>query len=571
MAVAGLLLLAANIEWAAYGHDAGGTRHSPAAQINKENVARLKPAWTLDTKDLARPKDRRPSALETTPLYVNGTLFLTSSTGRVIAADPATGAERWSFDPKVDVNRGYGDFTNRGLAWHASGLVIGVSVDARMFALRAKDGRKVWEVNLREGLRIAPREFAEYEETSPPCVIGDVVVVGSAVADNGRTDMPSGEVRGFDVRSGKKLWTWDPIPGSRTGGANAWSVIVADPARELVFVPTGSASPDYYGGARKEKNHANSVVAIEAKTGRMRWAFQTVHHDLWDYDVAAPPLLYRAGGRDAVAVGSKSGFVYLLDRATGEPIFGVDERPVPTSDAEGEEASSTQPVPRKPEALVPQKAELRPECAPMVEGARNEGVFTPPSPRGTIAVPGNIGGVHWGGFAWDPRLELLVAPVNNLPGIIRLIPRGEMGEARRRDRLGMEFAQQSGTPYGMARQFLLGPDGQSCQKGPMGMLAGIDARTGEIRWRTDLTLNLGGPITTAGGLTFLGATVDGKFRAFETESGREVWSAQLPASARSTPMTYVHEGRQYVVVAAGGHDERFGPLGTKVVAFALPD
>jgi quinoprotein glucose dehydrogenase len=455
-----LLLLAAGVDWTAYGHDAGGTRHSPAAQIQVGNVARLKLAWTIDTRDLARPKDRRPSALETTPLYAGGTLFLTSSTGRVIAADPATGRERWSHDPKVDVNRGYGDFTNRGVAWHESGLVIGVSIDARLFALRAKDGTKVWEADLRKGLRIPPREFAEYEQTSPPCVIGDIVVAGSAVADNGRVDMPSGEMRGFDVKTGKLLWTWDPIPNSRTGGANAWSVIVADAGRGLVFVPTGSASPDHYGGARTGPNHANSVVAIEARTGKLRWAFQTVHHDLWDYDVAAPPLLFRVDGTDAVAVGSQTGLVFLLDRETGKPLFGVEERPVPASDAEGEKASPTQPFPLKPPPLVPHSAKPGAACEAMLNGARNEGIFTPPSVQGTIAVPGNIGGIHWGGFAWDPAAGLLIAPANNLPALVKLIPRASMNEAKRRDRFDMEFAPQRGTPYGMARQFLLRPDGQ---------------------------------------------------------------------------------------------------------------
>jgi len=569
-----VLLLAVDADWRAYGGDTGGSRYSPAAQIKRANVGRLRVAWRIKTRDLYRPKDGRPSALETTPLYVNGTLYLTSALGRVIAADPATGAERWSYDPKVDPAKGYGDFTNRGVSYHASGLVVGVSVDARMFALDAKSGARRWEVNLREGLRIAPRGFADYEQTSPPCVVGDVVVVGSAVADNGATDMASGEVRGFDVKTGRKLWTWDPAPGTRMGGANAWSVIAGDEKTGIVYVPTGSASPDYYGGERVGKdNFANSAVALDSRTGKVVWHFRTVYHDLWDYDVASPPALIRAAGRDAVAVGSKTGHVFILDRATGKPVFGVEERAVPKSDTEGEQASPVQPFPLKPPPLVPHRAEIRAECVELVRGLRNEGVFTPPSPKGSLVVPGNIGGLHWGGVAFDPEAGLLIAPANHLPALVRLIPRERFAEARREDRMDMEFAPQRGTPYGMARTFLLAPDGRPCHTGATSTLSAIDTKTGDLRWQVPLgdLINLGGPITTAGGLTFIGAAVDGYFRAFDTRTGAEVWKFKLPASARSTPMTYVHNGKQYVAISAGGHNERFGPLGDEVLGFALPD
>jgi quinoprotein glucose dehydrogenase len=565
-----LLLLAA--DWTAYGGDAGGTRYSTATQIDTSNVDRLQAVWTYKTRSVHKVRRGRAPALETTPLYVNGALYVTSAVGRVASLDPATGKEHWSFDPKVNIDGGFGDFTNRGVAWHPGGTILAVSVDARLFALDALTGKKKWEVNLREGLRIPPKEFEEYEQTSPPCVIGDVVVVGSAVADNGRTDMPSGEVRGFDVATGRLLWTWDPAPGTRTGGANAWSVIVADAARELVFVPTGSASPDYYGGMRKERNHANSVVALQAKTGRMVWAFQTVHHDLWDYDVASPPALVRVKDRDAVAVGSKTGHLFFLDRETGKPLHAVEERPVPKSDAEGEETSPTQPFPVVTPALTPHKVTIRPECKDRLTGLRNEGVFTPPSERGSLVVPGNIGGLHWGGVAYDPALRLVVAPSNNLPAIVRLIRRDKFVEARKNAKPGVEVTAQSGTPYGMAREFLLGADGQLCHEAPYGLLSAVDVDTGELRWQIDLgAINLGGPITTVTGLTFIGATVDGLFRAFETKTGKKLWSTKLPAGARATPMTYVHQGRQYVVIAAGGHGERFGPPGDDIIAFALPE
>ncbi len=553
-----------------------------AADITPQNVTKLTVAWTYASLGLHQPKRGRPSAFETTPVYANNMLYGTSAIGRVFALDPATGKELWSFDPKINKEAGYGDFTNRGVTYWPGGLVITVSVDARLFALDANTGAQKWAVNLREGLRNAPKEFTEYEETSPPCILGDVIIAGAAIADNGWTDGASGEVRGFDVRTGKLLWTWDPIPNSKTGGANAWSRIVADPARGLVFVPTGSAGPDYYGGMRKEKNHANSVIALEAKTGKVRWAFQTIHHDIWDYDVAAPPLLLKVKGRDAVAVGSKSGNLFLLDRDTGKPLVPVEERPVPKSDVPGEETSPTQPfatllVPTTFTAWGP-TPEAKKWCEETVSKLRYEGAFTPPSVQGTLVYPGNIGGMHWGGMAYDAGQNIIVTPVNNLPAIVRLIPREQYTNAQKTDKFSMEFAPQWGTPYGMARMLLLSPDRMPCNAPPWGTLAGVDANTGKVKWQVPLgkfgkepgMVNLGGLITTPTGLTFVGATLDGYFRSFRTSTGELLWETKLPASARATPMTYTHKGRQYIAIAAGGHDPKFGPLDDKLVVFALP-
>ncbi|MBC7928913.1 MAG: pyrroloquinoline quinone-dependent dehydrogenase [Bryobacteraceae bacterium] len=589
-----LLLAASSVEWPNYGNDPGGTRHSSASQITLANVSRLKVVWTWSAGDMYPGSPGRPSALESTPIYADGKLYLTSSRGRVVALDPETAREVWSYDPKIRVDAGWGDFTNRGVALHRSGgksRIIGVSIDARLFALDARDGSRLWEVNLREGLRIPPTSLSEYEETSPPCVIGNVVVVGSAVADNGRARMASGEVRGFDVVSGKLLWNWDPVPASTPrdtapGAANAWSVIVADPARNLVFVPTGSASPDYYGGLRKAFNHANSVVALDARTGKMVWSFQTVSHDLWDYDVASPPALIRVRNRDAVAVGSKTGHLFLLDRQTGKPVFGVENRPAAPSDAEGEQAAGTQPFPVHPRSLSSQNfevwgptAEMKKWCQEAISQLRYDGLFTPPSVKGTLVFPGNVGGLHWGGMTYDNRRNVIIAPSNNLAAVVRLIPRAEFEGARRTDRIGLEWAPQLGTPYGLARQILLSPSGTPCNAPPWGTLTAIDTNTGGQKWQVALgefggfpgSPNLGGPISTTTGLTFIGATFDGYFRAFETDTGRELWKTKLPASARSTPMTYVHKGKQYVVISAGGHDSRFGPVGDKVVAFALEE
>ncbi len=361
-----LIFAAENGDWPTYGHDPGGQRFSPLTAINRTNVKSLKVAWTYRTGDAYAPKDgSKPTQFEATPLYVDGTLYLSTPLGRAIALDPVTGKERWSYDSHIDKDAGYGDFANRGVStWKSAAgqrRIFMATIDARLIALDASTGKPCLDfgdngiVDLRHGLRMARGSYADYEETSPPAIIGNTLVIGSGIADNGWTDMPSGEVRAFDVITGKLKWTWDPIPqapdavgadtwkngsAGRTGAANAWSVIAVDPARNLVFIPTGSASPDYYGGERLGDDlFANSVVALRADTGQRVWHFQTVHHDLWDYDVATPPLLFdiHRDGKTipAIAIGSKTANLFILNRETGEPIFGVEERPVPKSDVPG--------------------------------------------------------------------------------------------------------------------------------------------------------------------------------------------------------------------------------------------
>jgi quinoprotein glucose dehydrogenase len=617
-------------DWQAYGRDAGGERFSPLDVIRRDNVGTLQVAWTYRTGDAYQPKDSRPTAFEATPLVIDGTLYLSTPLGRVIALDPVTGQDKWTFDAKVPRDKGYGDFASRGVsAWQrgTERRIFVATIDARLVALDARTGEPIsgfgdqGMVDLRKGLRIAPEGFADYEVTSPPAVIGNIIVVGSAVADNGRTTQPSGEVRGFDAITGALKWTWDPIPqdpaaagaetwgnksAARTGAANAWSVIVADPARNLVFVPTGSPSPDYFGGERIGANlFANSLIALRADTGARVWHFQTVHHDLWDYDVASPPILFdwQKDGRTipAIGVASKTGHLFVLNRETGAPLLPVEERAVPKSDVPGEQASPTQPFPTAPPSLARTSLkaddawgltdEDRAWCRETMKPLRADGFFTPPSIEGTLVVPGNIGGMAWGGMAHDRVHRLLIVPVNNLAAEVRLVPHEKVDAERQAGRLSgdIEYAPQRGTPYGIARRFLLAPKTRlPCTPPPWGTLAAVRTETGEIAWQVPLgqfpgselmpeaaqwgSIALGGPIVTAGGLVFTAGTLEPAIYAFDVQTGKRLWKGTLPTSARSTPMTYLgRDGRQYVVVSAGGHGLPGGPpLGDFLVAFALP-
>ncbi len=550
---------------------------------------KLTPAWTYDTRDsLERAKGGgRPPALEVTPAYRDGRLYIATPWGTVAALDAASGKEIWRASLNVNPKGEYGDFVNRGVTLGPASLYTG-TVDGRMACLNLSDGSPCAEfgtsgiIDLTAGLRRKPQWVGEYEITSPPALIGDVLITGSAIADNSRVEMASGEVRAFHTRTGKLLWTFHPLPESvRAGGANTWSIIAADPSTGLVFLPVGSASPDYYGGLRPGDNrHANSLVAIEAKSGKVRWSFQTVHHDIWDYDVASPPRLYEVQGRKAIAVGSKTGHLFLLDRLSGKPIFGVEERAVPASDTPGETAHPTQPFPVRPAALVRQRIteadiwgasdEDRKACLATFKSLRNEGIFTPPSRQGTLVAPGNVGGMHWGGIAWSAKHGMLIVPVNDLPAIITMVPQDGFREARK-DHPERETTEQKGSPFAMSRRFFMAPSGAPCVAPPWGSLVGIDASTGEIAWKVKLGewVNLGGPVVSRGGIVFIGADFKPFLRAFDPATGKQLGQWQLPTSARSTPMTFEMDGKEYVVIAAGGHDVPMSKLDTKIVAFRI--
>ncbi len=610
-------LTAPDSSWTAYGGDPGGRRYSALSQVNASNVAKLRVAWTYHTHALSPETDlNEKAAFEATPILVGGTLYLTTPFDRVIALDPGTGAEKWTFDPEVSRKHGYSEVTNRGVsAWIDANAAADApcrlrllegTIDARLIALDGATGRpcagfgRGGTVDLSRGVGYGPEFRGDYQVTSAPAIVGDVVITGSSIGDNGAVDMPRGVVRAYDVRTGALRWTWDPIAWAdsqqvRTGAANAWSTLSADPARDLVFVPTGSASPDYYGGARPGDNKwANSVVALKASTGAFVWGFQVVHHDLWDYDVPAQPTLLDFDGRPAVAVTTKMGNVFVLDRMTGTPLHPVREERVPPSDVAGESASPTQPIPAW-RAMVPQRitaadawgstAEATQWCRDKIESLRNDGLFTPPSRRGTLSFPGNIGGVNWGSAAWDPARNLLIANTNRIAAIMKLIPREDAQTAmdhveETQTALGGEFGRQRGTPYVMYREWLVAPNGQPCNAPPWGATVAFDLKTGTLRWTSPLGVmadgfppgspNLGGPMATAGGLVFTAAAMDPHFHAFDSDSGKEVWTFELPASAQSTPMTYEWNGRQFIVICAGGHGKLKSKMGDAVVALALP-
>ncbi len=622
--------------WPHYGGDLGGLRFSPATQITADNVRHLEVAWRYDHGDVSDGTgELTRTSFNATPILTGDTLYFCTGFNRVIALDAETGAERWSFDPKLRTTRLQGPYplTCRGVAHWDGGegaadrcarRIFTGTVDAELIALDAATGEPCADfggngrVPLREG--IGDAEPWEYYVTSPPLAIRDVVVVGALVADNLRTDAPAGVVRAFDARTGALRWAWDPVPPGwaerhadtqgrplyQSGTPNVWSIMSGDAERSLVFVPTGNASPDGYAALRRGLDHyASSVVSLDSETGRVVWSFQTVHHDVWDYDVASQPTLFELpmpeGPVAAVAQATKMGHVFLLDRETGRPLYPVEERAVPQDGVPEEKLSPTQPFPTHPAPLHPQ--DLDPEdafgftpldrayCRRQIERYRYDGIFTPPTIEGSIQMPHTSGGMNWGGVAIDEERGLAIVNQIQFAIVNQLIPRAEAETLDPSDFVyPQEFYEMRGAPYAIRRFPLLSQFGAPCNPPPWGALIAIDLESGRVAWRRPLgTLRglapfplwlifrdygapaFGGGMSTASGLYFIGASVDRYFRAFDVETGEELWRDRLPFHGNAVPLTYRlrPDGRQFVVIAAGGNP--LASMGDALVAYALPD
>ena len=619
--LAGLLTLLAfaatpALGWDTWGGDAGGTRFSKLDQITPANVTSLVRAWDYRTGDLESraPEAMKRTKFEATPLFVEDSLILCSPFNEVIALDPGTGAQKWRFDPKISTAQRPGNRYNcRGVAhWVDDRAADGAACrsriymgtnDARLIALDAKTGMPCADFGNGGAVKIDIGKDllwpGEFQITSAPTVTRGVVVVGSAISDNVRVEAPLGTVRAFDARSGAPRWSFDPLihDGIDAGHANVWAPMSADEARGLVFLPTTSPSPDFWGGKRPGNNeHANSVVALKSETGELAWSFQTVHHDVWDYDLPAQPTLARIdtgeGMRDVVIQPTKQGFVFVLDRDTGKPVWPVEERPVPQGGAEGETLSPTQPFPTHVPALMPQQFSAddifdlpvigSPSCHDELEHLRNDGLYTPPSTQGTLIFPMTGGGVNWGSAAFDPVHQILYANTSYAIHIVKLMPRADAEGFKPPQ--GHDFGPQRGAPFAMTRVVALSKLGLLCNKPPWGAMVAVDLKAGKILWRSTvgtsedkaplgLAFHWGTPLVngvaiTAGGLVFTGA-MDAYLRAFDAKSGEELWQGRLPVPGIANPMTYLWKGEQYVAIASGGHSEAGTSIGDSVVAFRL--
>lgn len=624
-------------DWPAFGASPGGGHYSPATQITRENVTHLVKAWEYRSGHLRKagsnlieyaPGQKLPgasSSWEMTPILVGDTLYGCSAFNRMFALDPATGREKWSFDPKVDDSR-ESIMNCRGVSsWQAAErtgarcehrIIMG-TMDARLIAVDAGDGKPCEDFGehgqVFVGRDVGPHMEHEYNLTSPPAIVGDRIITGAFVLDRIREDSASGVVRAWDVRTGKRLWYWEALapgmqtevdaegnPHFRSGTTNVWSIISVDPQRDLVFLPTGNTGTDFFGGMRKGMDqYSSSVVALRASTGELVWHFQVVHHDLWDYDVPAQPTLVdiERDGRKipALVQPTKMGHLFILDRETGKPLFPVEERPVPQVGAvEGEYLSPTQPFPVKPAPMHPTLTADkawgltfwdRAACRRKLKSLLNHGIFTPPSRQGSVMFPGDYGGNNWGTPAIDPVRGLAILNSVIFPVSLQLVPRAECTAAQ-----DLGYQAQRGTPYCLRFERVLSPLGVPCSPPPWGTLVAIDLKTGDKRWEVPLgnleelapwpfsrikgSPNIGGPSVTASGLTFIAATTDRYLRAFDSETGAELWKTKLPTGGHAVPTIYraATSQKQYVVIAAGGH---YGigeePPGDWLIAYALPD
>ncbi|WP_279249311.1 pyrroloquinoline quinone-dependent dehydrogenase [Candidatus Marimicrobium litorale] len=609
-------------DWPAYGGTPGGTHFSRANQITPDNVANLEVAWHHRSGDYREARKSgasrlAQSSMQVTPILVEDRLYYCSPFNRVISLDAETGAELWAFDPKVNMDnhpvlthcRGVSSWRSNREGFCEHRIFVG-TMDARLIALDANTGKpcpdfgNAGEIDTSEGM--SEHQPAEYGITSPPAILGDKVITGSMVLDNQRTDSPGGIVRAYNARSGELEWVFNPVPPGgtarnedgtwRSGTTNVWSIISVDETRGLVFLPTGNTTPDYFGGHRKGLDYySSSVIALKGDSGEIAWHYQLVHHDLWDYDTPAQPTLVDLVVDEAtvpvVVQVTKMGMTFVLHRETGQPVWPVEERPVPQEGAVEEEyLAPTQPFPSHIPPLIKGAYSAdaawgltfwdRNACRDKIAGMRNDGIYTPPSLQGSVNYPSNAGGNNWGSPAINPDTGVMVVFTNRLASTGKLIPRAACED---------NLQAQTGTPYCVETDWITSPLGLPCSAPPWGTLDAINLSTGETLWSVPLGTTrdmapfpfwwieglpgMAAPMMTHSGLIFSGISNEHALRAFSAETGKELWQGELPTAANALPMTYQIRpgGKQYVVIAAGGHWSGGAPPGDHIIAFALPD
>ncbi len=636
-------LLKTGTDWPAYGGSYSARRYSPLDQINRNNVSKLAKVWTFHTGDLPSERTEDMYGAETTPLKVGNSLYLCTPKDILIAVDPQTGKQRWRYDPEVPDSAIPYTAACRGVAYYAvpgadaaeacATRIIEGTLDARVIAVDAKTGNPCSSFGhggaVDTTIGIGEHDPGMFSITSAPTIVRGVIVVGHEVLDGQKRDAPSGVIQGYDAVTGAPRWAWDmanpgigaPPPLGKTysrGTPNMWTTASGDEKLGLVYLPLGVSAVDYWSGSRStaEKEFATSLVALDVTTGKPVWHFQTVHNDVWDYDLGSQASLIDFPGSNgsnvpALVLPSKRGDIFVLDRRTGKPLVNVEERPVPQGGVEPEQRAKTQPFSdyhtlRKADLAERDMWGMSPIdqmiCRIQFRLANYRGIFTPPTSQSRwIEYPGYNGGSDWGGISVDPKRGLLIANYNDMPNYNRLVPRDEanrLGWAPRdqaRGKLGGPEGAgdpQAGTPYAIDVNagWRLPGTGLLCKQPPYGGIRAIDLKSGKTLWDRPLgqartngpfgipsmlpirigTPNNGGSVITAGGLIFIAATTDNLIRAIDIETGKTVWQDKLPAGGQATPMTYEQNGRQYLVIMAGGHHFMETPIGDALVAYALP-